>query len=96
MAWTYMLECSDGSFYVGSTTHLDLRVEQHQSGMGAAYTRRRRPVRLVWAQEFESVAEAYAMEKRVQGWGRAKRQALIDGDYERLRSLSRSPDQATE
>ena|GEM_PF-6277466 len=51
---------------------------EHNEGVGAAYTRRRRPVRLVWTGEFERIDEAFAMEKRIQGWSRAKRQALID------------------
>jgi putative endonuclease len=81
MAWVYILECADGNYYVGSTVDLERRVWQHQEGEGegAAYTRRRRPVRVVWSWDFERVDEAYAFEKRVQGWGRAKRQALIEG-----------------
>ncbi|MHA6523584.1 GIY-YIG nuclease family protein [Tessaracoccus sp. G1721] len=89
MPFTYMLECSDGSFYVGSTWDLGERVSQHMAGRGATYTSRRRPVRLVWAEEFERVDEAYAMEKRVQGWGREKRIALIEGRYDDLPTLAR-------
>ena len=66
MAWAYILECSDGSFYVGSTVDLDRRVSEHNlDGLGAAYTRHRRPVRLVWSAQSERVDEAYAFEKRV-------------------------------
>ncbi|MCH5645029.1 MULTISPECIES: GIY-YIG nuclease family protein [unclassified Gordonia (in: high G+C Gram-positive bacteria)] len=90
-AYLYILECGDGSFYVGSTRNLELRVAQHCSGHGAAYTRRRQPVRLVYSCEFGSIDEAYAMEKRVQGWSRAKRQALIDGDFDLIRRLARKP-----
>ena len=68
MAWMYILKCCDGSYYVGSTRDLDVRVGQHQDGSGAAYTRRRRHVELVFSQEFERVDEAFAMEKRVQAW----------------------------
>ncbi|MGH8964304.1 MAG: GIY-YIG nuclease family protein, partial [Actinomycetes bacterium] len=75
---------------VGSTTELDLRIAQHQSGDGAAYTRRRRPVRLAFAAEFDRVDEAFAFEKQVQGWSRAKRRALIDGRLDDLVELSRS------
>jgi len=89
MPFTYMLECSDGSFYVGSTWDLGERVSQHMAGLGATYTRRRLPVRLVWAEEFERVDEAFSMEKRVQGWGREKRIALIEGRYDDLPALSR-------
>ena len=89
MAWTYILRCSDGSYYVGSARDLEIRLAQHQTGEGAAYTRSRRPVELVWAQEFERVDEAYAREKQVQGWSRAKREALIAGSFERLPELAR-------
>ena len=88
MAWAYLLECSDGTFYAGSTTDLALRLSQHQQGLGAAYTRHRRPVRLVWAAEFDRVDEAFAMEKRIQGWGRRKRIALVQGRLGDLPGLS--------
>jgi putative endonuclease len=90
---TYLLECSDGSFYVGSTWNLDRRVSEHNEGLGAIYTRHRRPVRLVWSAEFARVEDAYAFEKRIQGWGRRKREALIAGEYDALPILaSRSAD----
>src|SRR4051812_24947668 len=88
MAWVYILECSDGSFYVGSTTDLDRRVWQHENGEGAAYTKRRRPVRLVWCLAFDRVDEAWAFEKRVQTWGRAKRLALIEDRTDDLAGLA--------
>jgi putative endonuclease len=94
MAWMYILECSDGSYYVGSTGDIERRLWQHNQGEGAAdaasaYTARRRPVKLVFAAEFANVADAYAAEKQVQGWGRAKRAALIRGDYEVLPLLAK-------
>lgn len=91
MPWTYILRCADDSFYVGSTTNLDLRLWQHQQGEGAAYTRpaRRRPVEVLWAGEFERVDEAFAFEKQVQGWSRAKRLALAEGRFDDLPLLSR-------
>ena len=93
MAWTYILECADGSLYVGSTTDLERRVSQHNLGLGAAYTRlrRRRPVRLVWAAEFERVEDAFLYEKQVQGWSRAKRIALIEGRFDALPDLASRP-----
>ena len=91
MPYIYILECSDGSFYVGSTWTIEHRLVEHNEGIGAVYTRSRRPVRLAWHAWYDSVAEAYAMEKRVQGWSRAKRQALIDGRFEDLPGLSRRP-----
>lgn len=90
MAWVYMLRCSDGSYYVGSTRNLDVRLLQHNHGdHGATYTRRRRPVELVWAHPCESVREAFWLEKRIQGWSRVKREALIRGDYDALPGLSK-------
>lgn len=86
----YILECSDGSYYVGSTIDLGRRLEEHSLGLGAAYTRVRRPVHLVYAEDFERIVDAYAFEKRVQGWSRAKRQALIDGRRAILPELSRN------
>jgi len=91
MLFTYILECRDGTYYVGSTwQELGARVDQHNAKQGSAYTKRRTPVRLVWAAEFESVEDAFRREKQIQGWGRAKRQALIDGRLEDLPRLSRS------
>jgi putative endonuclease len=89
MAWMYILECADGSYYVGSTKNLERRIWQHNEGVGAKYTARRRPVKLVYAAEFLNVAQAYAREKQVQGWSRAKREALIRGDYGALPELAR-------
>ncbi|WP_367270688.1 GIY-YIG nuclease family protein [uncultured Tessaracoccus sp.] len=91
MAWIYMLRCNDGTFYVGSTRDLHTRLATHAAGQGATYTRRRLPVAMVYAAEFECVADAFAMEKRVQGWSHAKRQALIDGDWEEIKRLSKKP-----
>ena len=88
MPWTYILECSDGSFYVGSTRNVERRIWEHNEGLGAEYTRRRRPVRLAWAGEFERVDEAFAFEKQVQGWRRDKRLALIEGRWEDLPALA--------
>ncbi|WP_353651149.1 GIY-YIG nuclease family protein [Nakamurella sp. A5-74] len=90
MPCVYILQCSDGSLYVGSTTSMDLRLAQHNDGTGAVYTRSRRPVTLLWREDYENVADAFAMEKRIQNWSRAKRQALINGDFDELQRLSRS------
>ena len=87
-AWTYMLRCSDGSYYVGSTTNLERRLQEHNDGAGAAYTRRRRPVELVWSSWHPSIKEAFFSEKRIQNWSRSKREALIRGDAEALARLA--------
>ena len=88
MAFTYILRCADNSYYVGSTTHLQARLWQHEQGLGAAYTRDRLPVTLVWHAEFETIPEAFAFEKRIQGWRREKREALIRGDLLSLPGLA--------
>ena len=89
MAYVYILECSDGSYYVGSTRDLEKRLWEHEQGMGAAYTSTRRPVRLVYAHEFATIREAWGVERRLHGWSRAKREALIRGDFDALPGLSR-------
>jgi putative endonuclease len=88
MAWTYIVRCADDSYYVGSTVDLDRRLSEHNLGLGAVYTRKRRPVVLVWSAEFELVEEAFAFEKQVQGWGRRKREALINGEMDLLPVLA--------
>ncbi|WP_082605882.1 GIY-YIG nuclease family protein [Nocardioides sp. Root190] len=89
MAYVYLLRCGDGSYYVGSTRSLEHRIHQHHVGAGAEYTRRRRPVELVWVGEYSNIGDAFFWEKRIQGWSRAKREALIRGDYDALPGLSR-------
>jgi putative endonuclease len=93
MAWTYILECADGTFYVGSTYDLERRIWEHNEGLGASYTRlrRRRPVRLAWAGEFDRIEDAFLYEKQIQGWGRAKRKALIRGRFCDLPDLASRP-----
>ena len=89
MAWVYILHCSDGSFYVGSARNLDHRMRQHGAGNGAEYTRRRLPVALAWAYECEHIGEAFALEKQIHNWSRAKRIALIEGRLQDLPLLAR-------
>jgi putative endonuclease len=91
MPHTYILECADGSFYVGSTINLGNRLYMHNLGIASAYTRpaRRRPVVLAWSAEFETIGAAFYFEKQVQNWGRAKRIALIEGRLDDLPALAR-------
>ena len=93
MAWTYILRCADGSYYVGSTRDLDRRFWEHNEGLGAAYTRRpgRRPVTLAWSAHFDRVDDAFHYEMKLQKWGRAKREALIRGDVGLLPLLAKRP-----
>ena len=88
-AYVYILRCADGSYYVGSTrTSLDDRVGQHNAGNFDGYTARRRPVELVFAQEFQRITDAIAAERQLKGWTRAKKEALIRGDHAALPSLA--------
>jgi putative endonuclease len=89
MAWMYILQCSDSSYYVGSTKNLELRFSQHQSGQGSRYTSGRLPVQLVYCEEYDRVSDAFYREKQVQGWTRRKREALINGSPELLPSLAK-------
>ncbi|MCB0478793.1 MAG: GIY-YIG nuclease family protein [Crocinitomicaceae bacterium] len=88
-AYMYILECSDDSFYVGSTIDLSLRIIEHNSGIGANYTKKRIPVKLIYNEEFDSIEEAFLREKQVQKWSRKKKIALIKGEFDRLKELSR-------
>ena len=86
--YTYILKCTDGSFYTGSTKNIEQRFYQHQQGEGANHTKKRLPVKLVFVEEFERIDEAYQREKQVQGWSRKKKQALIDGAWDKLKEYA--------
>lgn len=90
MPYMYMLECSDGSFYTGSTWDLEKRLLEHQAGLGANHTRKRLPVKLVYYESFDRVEDAFRREKQVQGWSRRKKQALIEKNKEKLVEYSRN------
>jgi len=88
-AFVYILHCSDGSYYTGSTrASLEDRIAQHNAGSFGGYTARRRPVKLVFHQEFNRITDAIAAERQIKNWSRAKKEALMDGDFAALRVLS--------
>lgn len=89
-AYMYILECSDGSYYTGSTKDLELRLQQHNQGEGANHTKKRLPVKLVYYEEFQRIDEAFFREKQVQGWSRKKKEALIKGKQNDLPLISRA------
>ncbi|WP_393955959.1 GIY-YIG nuclease family protein [Methylorubrum sp. POS3] len=91
--FVYILRCADGSYYVGSSRgeSLDKRLGEHQAGTYAGYTSRRRPVTLVWSEPFERFDEAVAYERRLKGWSRAKKEALIHGDWDGLVKAAKRP-----
>lgn len=88
IGYTYILECSDGSFYTGSTIDLARRFRQHQNGEGANHTKKRLPVKLVYVETYPRIDEAFYREKQIQGWSRKKKIALIENNKEMLPELS--------
>lgn len=87
--WAYMLRCADGSFYVGHTDDLDARIGQHQSGLIPGYTQMRRPLTLVWSEEFPERDQAFSAERQIKGWSRLKKQALIEGNWAAISRLAK-------
>lgn len=75
--YMYILECSNKSYYTGSTINLERRIQQHQSGEGANHTKKYLPVRLIYFEEFTRIDEAFYREKQVQNWNRKKKEALM-------------------
>ena len=88
MPYMYILECSDGSYYTGSTWDLDPRLWEHQNGLGANHTAKRLPVTLLYCEECQRIEDAYAREKQIQGWSRKKKQALMAGDMNQIHHLA--------
>ncbi len=88
--FVYMVECSDGSYYAGSTDNVEIRIAKHNSGFYGGYTASRLPVKLVYSQEFNSEIEALEAERQIKGWRREKKKALIDGNFELLVKLART------
>ena len=89
-AFVYILRCSDGSYYVGSTRKsLEERVAEHNAGAFGGYTAGLRPVTLVFHEEFDRILDAIAAERQVKGWSRAKKEALIRREFELLPLLAK-------
>ncbi len=88
--WVYLLRCSDASYYIGHTDDLERRIGEHHQGGVTVYTRRRRPLTLVFSLEFPTREEALARERQLKGWSRAQKEALINGNWKRLRALARN------
>ncbi len=88
-AWIYILRCSDGSYYTGSTSNLERRIYEHQYGYyPEGYTYSRRPIELVYSLETENYDKAFKLERQIKGWSRKKKEALINGDFELLHELA--------
>ena len=89
-AWLYILKCADGSYYTGTTrADLDRRIGEHQAGAFDGYTATRLPVALAHSEYFDRITDAIAAERRIKGWSRAKKEALIAGDFDRLSDAAR-------
>ncbi len=86
--YMYILLCSDGSYYTGSTIDLERRLTQHKNGKGANHTKNHLPVELVYYEEYQRIDEAFYREKQIQGWSRKKKEALINGKSELLPNLA--------
>jgi putative endonuclease len=86
--FVYILKCADDSYYTGSTSNLDQRVAQHETGYFDGYTAKRRPVKLVWSDKFADMYRAIAVERQIKGWTRKKKEALINGNFKLLHQLA--------
>ncbi len=90
MAYTYILRCGDNKLYVGSTNNLQERLKRHNAGYASEFTRLHKPIELVYKEEFDTYQEAFKRERQIKGWSIAKKKALIIGDIELLKQLSKS------
>lgn len=88
--WVYLLHCADGSYYTGHTDDLDKRIGEHETGACGGYTATRLPVELVYSQPCTTRIEALSSERQIKGWSRAKKEALIRGDWAGLSRLAKS------
>ena len=77
MPWVHILRCSDDTLYVGVTTNLDLRLDQHAAGEGGPYTSKRRPVKLAYSEEPPKMVDAITRERQLKQWSGQKKQVLI-------------------
>jgi putative endonuclease len=84
----YILQCADGTYYTGSTNDLNKRLWEHNNFLGANYTRKKHPVKLVYSEEFNRIDDAFYREKQVQGWSHAKKKALIEQRSDMLHWLA--------
>lgn len=86
--WVYILRCSDKSYYTGHTDNLEIRIAQHNEGKIDGYTATRLPVTLIFAEQFATRLEALEMERRIKGWSRKKKEAMMNGDWKQVQRLA--------
>ncbi len=88
--YVYILLCSNGKYYTGSTIDLERRLTQHQKGEGSNFTKKYCPVELVYVEEYPRIDQAFYREKQIQGWNRKKKEALIRGELNQLPHLAKN------
>lgn len=87
--YTYILRCSDNTFYTGQTNNINLRLLEHNNGKVPGYTMYRRPVKLVYLQMFKTRNDAFQFERQIKNWSRAKKLALIEKNKKGLKVLAK-------
>jgi predicted GIY-YIG superfamily endonuclease len=89
--WVYILRCSDGSYYTGHTDNLEERIGKHKTGtILSCYTFKRRPIELVFSQEFSTREQALSSEQQIKGWSRKKKEAMMRNDWAEVSRLAHS------
>ena len=87
--WVYILRCADGSYYTGHTDNLEKRIHEHRTGVCGGYTVSRRPVELVFCEPLTTREEALASEQKIKGWSRRKKEAMMRGDWQVVRTAAK-------
>ncbi|MCF6168493.1 GIY-YIG nuclease family protein [Lutibacter sp.] len=83
--YVYIVKCSDNSYYTGITNNLERRLVEHNSNNDkSTYTFSRRPIKLVWFESFTDANQAIMIEKKIKGWSRKKKEAMINEDWDKL------------
>jgi putative endonuclease len=90
IGYMYILKCNNDSYYTGSTIDLEKRLKEHNDGLGSNHTKKYLPVELVYYEIFQRIDEAFYREKQIQGWSRAKKEALINSNSHLLPELSKN------
>jgi putative endonuclease len=88
-SFVYIVQCADGSLYVGHTSDVNERVNVHNEGRGARWTAVRRPVSIVYFEPHPSEDKACVRERQIKRWSHEKKRALISGDLQKLKSLAK-------
>ncbi|WFB34958.1 GIY-YIG nuclease family protein [Kiritimatiellota bacterium B12222] len=89
MYYVYILRCANGAYYVGYTQDVEQRVLLHNQGRAATYTQRNGPVTLLYSESHPTEKSAMTRERQIKKWTRTKKEALINGDLDRLHKASK-------